>query len=304
VFFVAPGQWDMWKCQGCGSAYLDPRPNERTIGLAYENYYTHARAVSPTAETSLQRFRNLFGNDYRNATYKTRYSPSLPGGRFVTMLARAIKRRIDTEFRFLPSRAGIPKRVLDIGCGNGSFLNFARDAGWQAVGVEPDPAAREVAHAAGFDVRPALSDWPDDESFGYVTLCHVIEHVHDPRLYVQDAFDRLAPGGRIYIETPNIDARGHEVYGPAWRGLEPPRHLVLFNRSSLLRLIDEAGFRHPCFIARPEVADALAGESRKIAAITNGPYAHAVSRRTSNARFTNGDCADDEFLTVMAEKPR
>jgi hypothetical protein len=35
VFFCAPGIWKMWRCDNCHSGYLDPRPNKKTIGLAY-----------------------------------------------------------------------------------------------------------------------------------------------------------------------------------------------------------------------------------------------------------------------------
>src|SRR6266852_6812100 len=41
VFYTAPGHWTLYRCQGCGSAYLDPRPTPEFIHLAYRNYYTH-----------------------------------------------------------------------------------------------------------------------------------------------------------------------------------------------------------------------------------------------------------------------
>jgi hypothetical protein len=53
----------------------------------------------------------------------------------------------------------------------------------------------------------------------------------------------LREGGRLWIETPNLDSLGHSIYGENWRGLEPPRHLVLFNRSLLGRALSEIGFR-------------------------------------------------------------
>jgi SAM-dependent methyltransferase len=37
----APGVWQSWRCASCRTAYLDPRPNPETIGLAYQAYYTH-----------------------------------------------------------------------------------------------------------------------------------------------------------------------------------------------------------------------------------------------------------------------
>ena len=39
--FGAPGLWTLYRCVGCHSGYLDPRPNSETISLAYEHYITH-----------------------------------------------------------------------------------------------------------------------------------------------------------------------------------------------------------------------------------------------------------------------
>ena len=45
AFHSAPGAWTMWRCDACRCSYLDPRPSPETIGVAYENYYTHGSAV-------------------------------------------------------------------------------------------------------------------------------------------------------------------------------------------------------------------------------------------------------------------
>ena len=78
--------------------------------------------------------------------------------------------------------------------------------------------------------------------FDAITLSHVIEHVYDPNALLESCFKLLRPNGYIWIDTPNIDAQGHRYYGPFWRGLEPPRHLVLFTRNSLMHAVRQAGF--------------------------------------------------------------
>ena len=52
----------------------------------------------------------------------------------------------------------------------------------------------------------------------------------------------LSKNGYIWIDTPNIDSEGHRIYGRNWRGLEPPRHLVLFSYNSLRKALIDAGF--------------------------------------------------------------
>ena len=57
VFFCAPGVWNMYKCNHCKAAYLDPRPTPESIHLAYRSYYTHDIALRPTVETMSLRNR-------------------------------------------------------------------------------------------------------------------------------------------------------------------------------------------------------------------------------------------------------
>jgi SAM-dependent methyltransferase len=162
------------------------------------------------------------------------------------------------DYRFLPKRKenGDKPAVLDIGCGNGRFLSLARSAGWIACGTDPDPKARETSALQGLTVLADVDDWlMRGACFDFVTLNHVIEHVHDPLTVLKKAAALLRPGGRIYIQTPNIEAQGAELYGADWRGLEPPRHLVLFNEMSMSKALGEAGFVEVESVRQPALYD-------------------------------------------------
>lgn len=308
IFFIAPGTWTMWQCTSCRTGYLDPRPSKSTIGLAYGRYYTHKRADVLPGKSVLERFRQALGNDYRKARYKARLIPILPFvGRVAIKLLPKVRRRIDFEYRFLP-RLSQGSSLLDVGSGNGDFLRTASGAGWEVAGVEPDPKARKLASAEGVDVRETLQDWAEHSgSFHYVTASHVIEHVHDPVEFLSMIRNLIAPGGRLYLQTPNIDAPTHLRFGPYWRGLEPPRHLVIFNRQSLADALTNAGFESPSLLRYPEAEDLLVKPSIRIA---NGldPY---TGERISAAPPTNTQGIDgafsepvDDFLTMIAKKPR
>jgi 2-polyprenyl-3-methyl-5-hydroxy-6-metoxy-1,4-benzoquinol methylase len=309
VFFAAPGLWNLWRCGACRSGYLDPRPNEATIGLAYSTYYTHETVELPKAETWFQRLRASLGNGYRNWRYGTELAPALPVGAPLAQLLPPLGWHVDLAYRFLPSSYSGQKRVLDIGCGGGEWLRMARGAGWTSCGVEPDPVARERARQDGFDVRATLADWnSESDEFDYVTMSHVIEHVHDPLQSLRDCFALLKQGGGIFIDTPNLDAIGHDLYGRHWRGLEPPRHLVIFNRDSLSRTVTEAGFTRLRYPRRFYPFVELAQRSRRIAAgLDPSRLDEATGMPPPPSRFDRLRSATarrkSEFLTVLAKKP-
>jgi SAM-dependent methyltransferase len=305
VFFAAPGRWTLWQCSACGAAYLDPRPNEASIGRAYESYYTHQDSESPPGPASLvQRIRAALGNGYRNARYGTQLYPALGVGDVMARLVPWFRAPNDQHFRWLP-RAPTSRNVLDVGCGSGAWLEIARGAGWTIFGVEPDPVSREIAETKGIKVWPSIDEARQElPPVDYISLSHVIEHVHDPLALLQSCYDLLKPGAEIYIDTPNIDALGHRFYGKNWRGLETPRHLVLFDRNSLKRALEMTGFRSVSF----KVARVFQGISRQSALIALGidPYTrNAPPLKISRVLRLKAALTRrrTEFLTLTAVKP-
>jgi 2-polyprenyl-3-methyl-5-hydroxy-6-metoxy-1,4-benzoquinol methylase len=246
VFFCAPGYWTMWRCAGCRCGYLDPRPTVATIGQAYGNYYTHQAAGSRTDSSSLsllRRIRRVLSNGYLNARYGTNYQPASRLGPGLAKMLPRQREALDVQFRWLPKPVA-GQRVLDVGCGNGAFLLKAREAGWQVMGVDPDPDAVATARQKGLEVRLGSVEAFAGEAglFDAITFSHVIEHAHDPKSVLADAYRLLKPGGKLYLDTPNIDSRGSRIFGRHWRGIETPRHLVLFSLSGLQQLLQQCGF--------------------------------------------------------------
>ena len=304
IFFSADGEGTMWRCTQCRSSYLDPRPNRETIGLAYASYYTH-ELPEVAAYGPITRLRQALGNDYRNSRYHSRKTPSLPLiGRLAVAISPKVRHRIDSEYRFLP-RYGPGARLLDVGCGNGQYLRSIGDTGWKLAGVEPDDAARTVARNEGFEVRATLDDWQDRPgSFDFVTASHVIEHVHDHQWVLTQIGDLLVPGGKLYLQTPSINAPSHVRFGSHWRGLEPPRHLVIFNRNSLTKLLAETGFEIEKSIASIGAAEFLIEQSLRIG---QGRDPYTGEQRSAppppSAPLADAQGAeDDEFITLIAAK--
>jgi ubiquinone/menaquinone biosynthesis C-methylase UbiE len=145
-----------------------------------------------------------------------------------------------------------PGKLLDVGCGTGTFLLLAKRHGWEVAGTELSHAGAEAARAEELTVREGEiweAEFPT-ASFDVVTCWHVIEHVGDPRRVVQEMHRVLHPGGWLVLATPNLEdrifraayrlARGRRprLYEPGEREI----HLFFFSAATLRQLVTSAGF--------------------------------------------------------------
>ena len=314
TFGTAPGKWTLQRCLGCRAAYLDPRPDEASIHLAYQNYYTHEAAEDP-AETTGNWLETALANGYRNHLFGTRFQPSLDLAHVIAPFFAKRSARIRVQARGIEKLRGSDRKVLDVGCGSGQFLAFAKQMGWQAFGVEPDPMAADVVRNLGVDIladRVSNLDRSYDGFFDAVTLSHVIEHAHDPIDMLAHCYRVLQPGGYLWLETPNIDSVGYEMYGRHWRGLETPRHLVLFNAQSMRIALQRAGFEKihalPCLDAAKHMLKRSAmSQTGRIAEVERGPLSGDARKRvkveTKKARsIVRRNPERAEFIVMAAHR--
>jgi 2-polyprenyl-3-methyl-5-hydroxy-6-metoxy-1,4-benzoquinol methylase len=246
VFCVADGAWDLYRCAQCSSGYLDPRPTPESIGRAYASYYTHDVEDHPIVRRK-GRIRSLLHdliNGYQNRRYGLRRTPALSIGRWLLPLMPSLRTAADAECRHLPSLPAGGGRLLDVGCGNGGFLMLALQAGWQVEGLDLDAGAVQAARSRGLEVHHGGIEVLGERSACYdvITLSHVIEHVRNPVATLCRLYALLKPGGVLWLDTPNLASLGAMRFGPHWRDLDPPRHLVLFTPSSLMNSLVAAGF--------------------------------------------------------------
>lgn len=314
VFYAAPGKWSLYKCAGCGVAYLDPRPDQQSIHLAYSNYYTHSpthKKKSYESLSSIRKLRRRMTNGYTNWRYSTRETPASVLGIFLLLLLWPLRHRLASEYRDIPRCPKSGGSLLDVGCGGGAFLRIAKSAGWNATGVDPDPKAVMNCNEQGFDVlQGGVEQFGELENhFDVITLSHVIEHVHDPASMLRTCYRLLKPGGNLWIATPNIDSLGHQQYGRDWRGLEPPRHLIIFNPKSLKATLESIGFKE-CVNKKDEnplLSMTKASEAiRRGLSINQDIYLSAIQKfavitgRLQQVIFPE----KKEFLTMTAQKEK
>ncbi len=133
---------------------------------------------------------------------------------------------------------------LDIGCFKGHLLLAAREQGWSVLGIEISQKAVEYARKEhGLDVflgpLPEASYPPSH--FDVAIMQDVVEHLSSPKLYLQEVFRVLRPGGGIYIETPNFDSATRYVLGKEW-SVFFPWHQYYFTPRTLKKMLEEVGF--------------------------------------------------------------
>ncbi|MGH9000940.1 MAG: class I SAM-dependent methyltransferase [Acidimicrobiia bacterium] len=140
--------------------------------------------------------------------------------------------------------AGAGRRLLDVGCGDGTLLDGLRQLGWSCAGLDPDATAAAVARRRGLDVRVGTvpAEAFPGERFDAIVACHVIEHVPDPHQFLAALLDAMASEGELVLLTPNIRSRLFGRVGKNWLNLDPPRHLQLFDDESLAGLVSASGF--------------------------------------------------------------
>lgn len=166
-----------------------------------------------------------------------KYYRDYHGGRHGITNTFCTNRRMRILRRLAGRRAG--KRLLDIGCGEGTFLLAAKAEGWSVAGTEMNPAA---ARAVGLEVQAELSSVGTLAPFNCITLWHSLEHMPDPRATLREARNVLAPDGILVIAVPDAGGFQALVFGAKWLHLDVPRHLYHFNRPSLGDLLRREGF--------------------------------------------------------------
>lgn len=146
-------------------------------------------------------------------------------------------------------------RLLDVGCGVGTFLSVARRRGFEVTGVDIAAPPVRVARDQGFDARVgSLADQCFPEaSFDVVSLWDVIEHVEDPVALLREIRRVLKPGGTLLLETPDEGTPLRLAARVAWHAARSrlvarcyyPAHRVYFTRTGLARALARAGFGAP-----------------------------------------------------------
>lgn len=183
--------------------------------------------------------------EYYDQEYIAHQAPSRWGA--LAPLFRAAMRSLDrAKLRIVRRHTTLDasSRVLDVGCGSGSFLREAHArTGASVAGIDlvdlskrPELAGVEFHHGLFYD-QPV-----GRERFDLVTMWHFLEHDYDPRRSLLHARDALKPGGTLVVEVPRLDSLSFWIFGRRWPGLQAPQHTALYDRERLEQMVVASGF--------------------------------------------------------------
>lgn len=137
---------------------------------------------------------------------------------------------------------GTWRGLLDVGCGDGSFLTAL--AARPATGLDWSLEAVAAVQARGFaGVRGGLEATPFvPGAFSVVTMFHYLEHVSPARPSLDAVRRLLAPAGRLVVQVPNAACWQRGLLRSRWAGYDPPRHLIHYTTDTLRRTLEQHGF--------------------------------------------------------------
>jgi SAM-dependent methyltransferase len=204
--------WQLARCSRCGLRFTVELPSDSQLAELYDRLYSEGDVYQMHLDEIQQlkagkpRRRGL----YRSLVFLNRYRPE-------------------------PD-----ERLLEVGCGVGTFLVHAKAKGWQAEGVD----LSESAISASRDIHRmpvrigSFEDLDFEEgAYGAIVAWEVLEHLADPKAFVDKARRLLRPGGVLACSVPN---EGPKVPHPAVRGpaAAPPVHINFWDQDSLRRFFE------------------------------------------------------------------
>jgi len=243
-------------CPACGSS----APKRRQLSVRWAAPRSLRWGYSSPGPLTLLRCPDCESAFYDSLAPAQYDDPGFGGIKFHVEQGAGIDAMLKPLCRFDPARV---RRYLEIGCGFGYSLDFARFAfGWQVRGLDPSSLAAAGRDALHLDITSAYLG-PETEYDGLssdlVHCSEVIEHIADPHAFLTLARRVVAPHGALSLTTPNAAGiRPDTSSGELVPILSPGQHLILFTKASLERILRATGFPHVQVWERPVSLHAVA----------------------------------------------
>lgn len=135
-------------------------------------------------------------------------------------------------------------KILDVGCGNGMFLEEAKKRGWEVYGTEFTDKQVEYLKNKGINTLQGRlqNDSFKENYFDVIISSEVIEHINNPLEEMQHFYRILRKGGLVYITTPNFNAVERFFLKNNYEIIDYPNHLCYYTADTINKLLISQGF--------------------------------------------------------------
>lgn len=147
---------------------------------------------------------------------------------FAKLYRFARKLNIKSKFKLI-SKYDQGGKVLDIGAGNGELVKYLVEERLDAQGFEPNEQARKIAYQKGVRLLDHLPV-RNKSFYKVIQMFHVLEHVRNPKEYLDEIHSMLEDDGILIIALPNFKSLDARLFKNYWAGYDVPRHLFHFNK--------------------------------------------------------------------------
>ena len=233
--------FNLVKCRNCGLVYVNPRPTAKELPKYYpqESYYAY-KEIENEKKSLKSRIKN-FLSEWAGG-YKVDENKRIFGiNKLLTWIVKVSIKNI--LIGIVPSKKG--GWLLDIGCGNGAFLKWHKEHGWDVYGIEVNKEAVKLCKEKSVEVFEGelIDAGFVNETFDAITLIQALEHLPNPSSILKEIHRILKRDGLVLIGVPNFGCFDRKLYNSKWLPLEVPRHLYHFELQTLKKLLENNGFK-------------------------------------------------------------
>jgi 2-polyprenyl-3-methyl-5-hydroxy-6-metoxy-1,4-benzoquinol methylase len=197
------------KCSDCGMVYVNPALKEERLHSFYQDEDSYTRVLLNDLQMRMDRKKFNYG--------------------------------LDLVEEYIPRKG----RLLDVGCGPGTFLQVAKERGWSVQGLEFNTWCVQRVRKMEIDIIDIPFEKAGLLSNAYrcVTLWNVLEHVLNPGGFLRNIHQLLVHDGVLLILVPNIDSLAIRILHEKSAAFSGDVHINFFNGSTLNQLLEQVGFR-------------------------------------------------------------
>lgn len=261
-------KFEYYFCEACGTLQIKDIP--KNLKKYYpSSYYSF---VSPKKPSWLRKFFRITRDLYGIKGTKTNFigfilSLFFPPDNPIVSL-RKIKNSLSHD-----------SNILDIGCGEGMFLDRLSTLGFKNLeGIDPFIKKTKTLNSGVKLHKMTLFDLKVENFYNLVMFHHSFEHfIEDPFVILKKVNKILKQCGYCIIRIPTTSSYAWDYYRESWVGIQAPRHIMIYSIRGFEFLSKNSGF----------IIDSISFDSTYFSFVASEQYKRDIALNEDNSYFVN-----------------